>query len=96
MASLSHVTSLQQLGGIRALTKREFLLPLSHLDAEVVGECIEIAHSKTSHHLAHEAINVLHMRAGDDQVIHIHADDELLLSPSPRVEHVLGCALWGY
>ena len=79
--------------GVRALTERERLLPLSHLDAEVVGECAEIAHSKTSHHLALEAIDVLRTRAGDDQVVHIHADNELLLSPSPHVERMLGCAL---
>ena len=43
-------------------------------------------------HLALEAVDVLCACAGDDLVIHIHADDELLLPPSPRVEHVLGCA----
>ena len=74
------------------MTKRECLLPLSHLDAEVVGERAEITHSKTSHHLALEAVDVLRTRVGDDQVIHIHADDELFLPPSPCVERVLGCA----
>ena len=59
---------------------------------KVVGECIETAHSKTSHHLTLEAIGVLRTRVGDDQVIHIHADDELLLPPSPRVERVPGYA----
>ena len=76
---------------MRALTEREFLLPLSHLDVEVVGERAEIAHSKMSHHLALEAVDVLRTLAGDDQVVHIHVDDELL-PPSPRVERVLGCA----
>ena len=45
-----------------------------------------------SRHLALEAVDVFYARAGDDQVVHIHADDELLLSPSPRVESMLGCA----
>ena len=75
------------------MTEREFLFPISHLDSEVLGECTEIAHSKTSHHLVLEVVNVLCTCAGDDQVIHIHTDDELLLPPSPCVEHVLGCAL---
>ena len=65
---------------------------MSHLDAEVVGEHAEIAHSKTSRHLVLEAVDVLRARGGDDQVTHIHTDDELLLPPSPRVERVLGCA----
>ena len=39
-----------------------------------------------------EAVDVLCACAGDDLVIHIHADDKLLLPPSPCVEHVLGCA----
>ena len=64
--ALSHAAPLQQLGGICALTEREFHLPLSHLDAQVVGECAEIAHSKTSRHLVLEAIDVLRARAGDD------------------------------
>ena len=74
------------------MPEREFLLPLSHLDAEVVGESAEIAHSKTSCHLSLEAVDILRARAGDDQVVHINVDDELLLPPSPRVERVLGCA----
>ena len=74
------------------MIEREFLLPLSHLDTEVVGEYAEIAHLKTSRHLTLEAVDVLRTRVGDDQVVHIHADDELLLPPSPRVERVLGCA----
>ena len=45
-----------------------------------------------SRHLALEAVDVLYTRAGDDQVIHIHADNKLLLPPSPRVERVLGRA----
>ena len=73
------------------MTECEFLLPLSHLDAEVVGQCTEIAHSKTSHHITLEAIDVLCTRIGDDQVIHIHADDKLLLPLLPCVERVLGC-----
>ena len=44
-----------------------------------------------SHHLALEAVDVLRTRAGDVQVVHKHADDELLLPPSPSVERVLGC-----
>ena len=47
---------------------------------------------KTSRHLTLEAVNVLYTRTGDDQVIHIYANDELLLPPSPRVERVLGRA----
>ena len=90
--ALSHSASLQQLRGVRTLTERERLLPLSHLDAEVVEECAEIAHSKTSRHLVLEAVDVLRARAGDDQVIHIHANNELLLPSPPRVEHMLGCA----
>ena len=66
MLALSHAASLQQLRGVRALTKCECLLPLSHPDAEVVGECAEIAHSKTSCHLELEAIDVLRARVGDD------------------------------
>ena len=65
------------------------LLPLPHLNAEVVGECVEIAHFETSSHLALEAVNVLCPRSSDDQVVHIHADDELLIPPSPRVQRVL-------
>ena len=45
-----------------------------------------------SRHLALEAVDVVRTRAGDDQVIHAHVDDELLLPPSPRVERVLSCA----
>ena len=74
------------------MPEREFLLPLSHLDAEVVGECTEISHSKMNRHLELEAVDVLRTCAGDDQVVHIHVDDELLLPPSLRVERVLGCA----
>ena len=74
------------------MTERERLLPLSHLDAEVVGERAEITHSKTSRHLALEAIDVRRTHAGDDQIVHIHTDDELLLPPSPCVERMLGCA----
>ena len=44
-----------------------------------------------SRHLAFEAMDVLRTRAGDDQVIHIYDDDELL-PPSSYVERVLGCA----
>ena len=44
-----------------------------------------------SRHLVLEAVDVLRTRVGDDQVVHIHADDELLLPPSPRVERMLGC-----
>ena len=84
--ALSHTAPLQQLRGVRALTERERLLSLSHLDAEVVGERAEIAHSKMSRHLALEAIDVLHTRVGDDQVVHIHADDELLLPPGSELE----------
>ena len=36
--ALHNAAPLQQLGGIHALPEREFLLPLSHLDAEVVRE----------------------------------------------------------
>jgi len=32
-------------------------------------------------------------RFGDDQVIHVHVDDEMLLPPSSRVEHMLGGTL---
>ena len=74
------------------MTERERLLPLFHLVAEVVGERAEIAHSKTSHHLTVEAVDVLRTCTDDDQVVHIHANDELLLSPSPRVERMLSCA----
>ena len=62
-----------------------------HRDAEV-GELAEIIHAELSQHLGLEAIDVLHACSGDDEVIHIHADDELLL-PSLRVEYVLRCAL---
>ena len=59
---------------------------------EVVGERAEIAHSKMSRHLVLEAVDVLHARVGDDQVVHIHVDDELLLPPSSCIERMLGCA----
>ena len=73
------------------MTERERLLPLSYLDVKVVGERAKIAHSKMSHDLALEAVDVLCTRIGDDQIIHIHIDDELLLPPSPCVERVLSC-----
>ena len=38
-----------------------------------------------------EAVDILRAHASDDQVVHIHTDDELL-PPSPRVERVLGYA----
>jgi hypothetical protein len=71
------------------LTQGDVLLPLPHLNAEVVGERAEIAHLEASYHLTLEAINVLCSRSNDDQIVHIHADDKLLLPPSPRVEHML-------
>jgi len=37
----------------------DVLLPLPHLNAEVVGEHVEIAHLEASCHLTLEAINVL-------------------------------------
>ena len=53
---------------------------------------LSIAYSEMSRHLMLEAADVLRTCADDDQVIHIHADDELFLPPSPCVERVLGCA----
>ena len=44
-------------------------------------------------HLALEAVDVLRTRAGVDQVVHIHADNEFLLTPSPRVQHVPCCVV---
>jgi hypothetical protein len=42
-------------------------------------EQAKIAHAKLSCHLVLEAINVLCSCSGDDQTIHVHVNDELLL-----------------
>ena len=62
---------------------------MSDLDALSYYLGIDVRQRKEA--LTLEVIAVLHARAGDDQVIHIHADDELLLPPSPCVERMLGC-----
>lgn len=56
---------------------------------EVIGEQAEIAHAKTGRHLTLEAVDVLLPCPGDDQVVYIHAVNEVLLPPSLRVQGML-------
>ena len=57
--ALCHAAALQQLLRVGALTQGDALLPLPHLDAEVLGERAEITHLETSRHLTLETVDAL-------------------------------------
>lgn len=69
---------LQYLGGVRRLAKRDAATALSHLDAEVVFECSEITHLEEILHLLFEISDVFSVITSDDEVVHVHTDDQSL------------------
>ena len=65
---------------------------LGHLQSQVVVEQAEVTHIECGLHLLLELADVGLVAACDHQIIHVHADDEAVVTNSAQVDCVLGGA----
>jgi hypothetical protein len=83
-----HATPLQNLHHVGTLTKQNNARALLHFNAEVVMKQAEVTHFEHSRHLLLEQLDVITIRACDDEVDDVDPNHQLHVVVPPDVDGV--------